>query len=344
MADAAAADNGSGAEFKAPGPGLAAILLVALGEQDAEQVLQYIEPEEVQSIGEAINAMPPISQTAIAGTLEKFAEDVQDQSSLGVGGGPFFQQLLVRALGREKAGSVLSRLDQHNKPVGVESLKWMPAKGIAKIVANEHPQVIAAVLSCLQRSHAGEVLQLLPEEIRADVVLRVVELDSLHPEALKELDEIITHSFNQDPGNLVTDVGGLMVGAEILNVVPGTIEERVLEEIEQLKPGMAGKIKEKMFVFDGLMAADDRGMQGLLREVTNDILLLALKGASDEMKEKIFKNMSKNAATLLKDDLEISGPVKLSEVEDAQREVLTVATKMAEDGRLVLAGAGDDYV
>ncbi|MEM7258740.1 MAG: flagellar motor switch protein FliG, partial [Pseudomonadota bacterium] len=158
--------------FEAAGPGLAAILLVALGESDAEKVLQHIEPEEVQSIGEAINSMPPISQTAIAGTLEKFAVDIKDQSSLGVGGGAFFQQLLVKALGREKAGSVLSRLDQHNKPVGVESLKWMPATAIAKIVASEHPQVTAAVLSCLQRSHAAEVLQLLPEDVQADVLLR----------------------------------------------------------------------------------------------------------------------------------------------------------------------------
>lgn len=342
MAEATA--EGTDTAGAVAGPGLAAILLVALGDEDAEKVLQYIEPEEVQSIGEAINSMDPISQTSIAGTLEKFAEDIKDQSSLGVGGGAFFQQLLVRALGREKARSVLSRLDQHNKPVGVESLKWMPARAVVKIVADEHPQVIAAVLSCLQRSHAGEVLQLLPEDVRANVVLRIVELESLHPEALKELDEIITRSFEQDPGNMVTDVGGMTVGAEILNVVPSAVEEKVLEEIEKLKPGMSAKIKEKMFVFDGLLAADDRGMQTLLREVANEVLLIALKGASDEMKEKIFKNMSKNAANLLKDDLEVSGPVRLTEVEDAQREILTTATKLAEDGSLVLMGSGDDFV
>lgn len=326
------------------GPGLAAILLVALGESDAEGVLQYIEPEEVQMIGEAINSMPPISQTDIAGTLDKFVEDVQDQSSLGLGGGAMFQSLLVRALGREKAGSVLSRMDKEKQPAGLDSLKWMPARTVAKTIATEHPQVIAAVLSCLQRSHAGEVLQLLPEELWADVVLRVVELETIHPDALKELDEIITLSFKENPGNLITDVGGLQTGAEILNVVPNTMEEKVLEEIEKLQPGLGGKIKEKMFLFDGLLAADDRGMQSLLREVTNDVLLIALKGASSEMQEKIFKNMSQNAASLLRDDLEVSGPVRLSEVEDAQREILTLATKLAEDGQLILAGQGEDFV
>lgn len=326
------------------GSDLAAILLFALGDSDAEGVLKYIEPDEVQKIGEAINRMPPISQTDIARTLNKFADDVLDQSALGLGGEAQFQDMLVRALGREKAGSVLSRMQRDNQPIGLDSLKWMPSRTVANIIAEEHPQVIAAALSCLQRSHAAEVLQLLPEELWADVVMRVVELDTIHPEALKELDEVITHGFQQNPGNLITDVGGLEAGAEILNVVPGAVEEKVLEEIEKLQPGLSTRLKEKMFVFDGLLDADDRGMQTLLRDVSNELLLVALKGASAEMQEKIFRNMSKNAASLLKDDLEVSGPVRLSEVEDAQREILTLATKFAEEGKLVLAGTGDDFV
>ncbi len=339
------AEKGAANADDPDGSDLAAILLFALGDADAEGVLQYIEPDEVQKIGEAINRMSPISQPDIANTLDKFAGDVRDQSALGLGGEAHFQNMLVRALGREKAGSVLSRMQRENQPIGLDSLKWMPSLTVANIIAEEHPQVIAAALSCLQRSHAGEVLQLLPEELWADVIKRVVELDTIHPDALKELDEVITHGFQQNPGNLIKDVGGLMAGAEILNVVPNAVEEKVLEEVEKLQEGLSTKLKEKMFVFDGLMGADDRGLQTLLRDVSNEVLLVALKGASEEMQEKIFRNMSKNAASLLKDDLEVSGPVRLSEVEDAQREILTLATKHAEEGKLILpGGGGDDFV
>lgn len=322
----------------------AAILLMALGESDAQGIMQHIEPEEVKAIGEAINKMPNITQLDIAGVLEKFVGDVKNESSLAVGGGQYFKNLLISSLGREKAGSVLSSLDKEAKPPGLDSLKWMPARTVAKIVSTEHPQVIAAVLSCLPRSHAGEVLEFLPEEIRADVIVRVIELDTIHPDALKELDEIVTLKFQENPGNFLTEVGGLQTGAEILNVVSTAIEENVLEQIEKLKPGLSGKVKEKMFLFEGLLKADDRGLQTLLREVAKDQLTLAIKGASEEMKEKIFRNMSANAAELLKDDLEASGPVRLADVEDAQKEVLTLATKLAEDGRLILAGNGAEFV
>ncbi len=335
-------DNKAGNGDGISGPEYAAILLMALGESDAEGVLKYIEPEEVQSIGEAVNGLPKISQSAIAGALDKFVEDVQDESSLG--GGQYFQDLLVRALGREKAGNVLAQIEQENRPIGLESLKWMSARSVAKIISNEHPQVIAAVLSVLQRSHAGEVLGFLPEDVRADVLVRVIELDSIHPEALEELDEIIAQSFQENPGHLLTDVGGIKTGAEILNVVPTAMEEKILEQIEELQEGMSEKIKAKMFIFESLLGADDRGMQTLLREVPNERLLLVLKGASEEMKDKVFKNMSKNAADLLKDDLEASGPVRLTEVEEAQREVLTIATKLTEEGRMMMAGSSDDFV
>jgi len=318
------------------GPEGAAILLMALGESDASEVMRYIDPDEVQAIGEAINRMPPVSQADIGQALVRFVEDVKDKSSLGVGTGDYFQQMLIRSLGREKAGSVISRLAGDDEPASLDSLQWMSARTVAGFIAEEHPQVISAVLSCLRPTHAAETLKLLPEELHADIIYRITELESIHPEALQELDEIISRRFAENPGNLINNIGGVKAGAEILNSVPKPAGEAILEQMEERQAGLRQKIQDKMFVFDNLLGADDRGMQGLLRDVPSDKLVLALKSASKELQEKIFSNLSKNAAKMMRDDLEAMGPVKLTDVEDAQKEIIALANQFAEDGKLTM--------
>jgi len=331
------------AEGEDNGAQTAAILLMALGEEEAAEVLQFVEPEEVQAIGEAMNAMSPVSQGDIAKALVRFAEDVRDQSSLGIGTSEYFKKMLIRALGKEKAGSVLSQLGREGPP-GIDALKWMPARSVAGVLADEHPQVIAAVFSCLPRAQAGEVVGLLPAPLRADVMGRVTKLETLHPAALRKLDEIIVERLKEAPDIEITDVGGIAAVAEILNGVSSDVEEDILSALEEFEPGLREKIQDKMFIFDNLLTADDRGLQTLLREVPTDQLVLALKGAGAPMQEKIFGNLSKNAATLLRDDLDAKGPVRLAEVEEAQKAILVMANQFAEEGKLMLGGGGDDFV
>ncbi|OED37923.1 flagellar motor switch protein FliG [Chromatiales bacterium (ex Bugula neritina AB1)] len=326
------------------GPQGAAILLMALGETDAAEVMRYIEPDEVQAIGEAINAMEPVSQSDIGRALVQFVEDVKDQSSLGVGPGDYFQNMLVRSLGHEKAGSMLARMSAEGQSANLDSLKWMSAGTVAGFIGEEHPQVIAAVLSCLRSGHAADVLALLPADLHADIMVRVTELDTIHPDALKELDEIISRRFQENPGNMISNIGGVKVGADILNSVKKEMGEEILTQMDERQPGIKEKISEKMFVFDNLLSADDRGLQGLLRDVPNDQLVLALKSAGQALQEKIFNNLSKNAANMMRDDLEAMGPVKLADVEDAQKKILALANQFAEEGKLILGGNSDDFV
>lgn len=327
------------------GPEGAAILLMALGESDASEVMRHIEPEEVQAIGEAINQMEPVSQSDIGSALLKFVEDVKEQSSMAVGTPEYFRKMMVQSLGREKAGSVIARIaGEQEQPANLESLKWMSAGTVAGFIGDEHPQVIAAVLSCLRPTHAAEILALLPEDAHADIMVRITDLDTIHPDALVELDEIISRRFAENPGNVIKNIGGIKTGAEILNAVPKAVGEDILTKLDEKQPGLREKIKEKMFVFDNLLSADDRGLQGLLRDVPNDQLVLALKSAGQELKDKILGNLSKNAAKMMRDDLEAMGPVKLADVEEAQKHILALANQFAEDGKLMLGGGGDDFV
>ena len=322
----------------------AAILLMALGEEEAAGVLRHMEPGEVRALGEAMAAIDGVSQEQIGGTLEQFVERVRHESSLGLGSADWFRGTLTRALGEERAKSVLARLPGAARAGGLTALKWMDPSVIARIMRDEHPQTVATVLSQLTPTQAGEVLDRLAGVDHADIVMRLSRLDRLHPAALAELDGIIEQLFAEDADVDLSGIGGVTCASELLNAVSKDNEARILETIGERDEELAGELKDGMFIFENLLAIDDRGMQTLLRQVGGDDLVLALKGASAELSEKIFRSMSANAADILRDDLGAKGPVKLSEVESAQREVLVLAKKLADDGEIAMASKGDEYV
>ncbi|MFK8079299.1 MAG: flagellar motor switch protein FliG [Granulosicoccus sp.] len=322
----------------------AAILLMALGEEEAATVLKHMKPEEVQAVGEAMAAISGVTQEQIGETLDQFINRVRNESSLGLESAKYFKSTLTRALGKDKATSVLASMEPMDDDSGLSSLQWMDPRVVAKIISKEHPQIIATVLSQLKSEQAGAVLDLLNDEIRPDIMMRIVKLDKIHPAALSDLNEIIQELFENNATIEISGLGGVTSVADILNSVSKEAEEQILAAIEETDSDIVAQIKESMFIFENLMAVTDRDTQTLLRDLSNEDLILALKGASEEMQEKIFRNMSSRAAELLKDDLEAKGPVRLTEVEEAQRTILTAAKQAAEDGKISLGGKGDDFV
>ncbi|MBD3619613.1 MAG: flagellar motor switch protein FliG [Chromatiales bacterium] len=322
----------------------AAILLMSLGEADAAAVLKHMGPKEVQKVGAAMATLQNISKTQASGVLEHFVREVSEQTALGVSSDEYVRNVLVSALGEEKAGGLIDRILLGRNSKGLEALKWMDPRAVAEIVRLEHPQIIAIVLSYLDADHAAEVITHLPDKVVADVVMRIATLDGIQPSALQELDQILEKQFSGNSSAKTSSVGGVKPAASIMNFMDSSMEERIMGMIAEQDEELSQRIQDLMFVFDNLMDVDDRGIQMLLREVQTDTLIIALKGADDALKEKIFKNMSKRAAEALRDDLEAKGPVRLSDVEAAQKEILTVARRMADSGEIVLGGGGDQMV
>jgi flagellar motor switch protein FliG len=324
----------------------AAIFLLSLGETDAAQILKHMGPKEVQKVGSAMAAMANVSREQVQVILGDFIETVDNQTALGVGSEDYIRKVMVDALGEEKAGSLIDRILLGRNTKGLESLKWMDARAVAEIIRLEHPQIMAIVLSYLDSDHAAAVLGYLPDRVRVDVLMRIATLDGIQPAALAELDEIMERQFSGNSSNVKSSsVGGVKAAANILNFVDSAVEGEIMELIKDSDAELGQKIQDLMFVFDNLIDVDDQGIQALLREVSSDNLIIALKGADEGVREKIFKNMSKRAAEMLRDDLEAKGPVRLSEVEMAQKEILAIARRMAEAGDIVLGGKGtEQYV
>jgi flagellar motor switch protein FliG len=320
----------------------AAMLLLTLGEQEAAEVLKHMGAKDVQKVGSAMAQMANVSRDEVSGVLTKFTTVLESQTSLGVGTDDYIRKVLINALGEDKASGVIDRILLGRSSKGLEALKWMDPRAVAEMVRYEHPQIQAIVLSYLDSDQSAEVLASLPENMRADVIMRIATLDGIQPAALSELDEIMEKQFAGNGSGKSSVLGGVKVAANIVNLMDMTAGTTVMEQIQKSDEALSTRIQDLMFVFDNLIEIDDRGMQELLRQVQSDRLLLALKGADDALKEKIFKNMSQRAAEMLKDDLAAKGPVKLSEVEAAQKEVLAVARKMAEAGTLALGGKGGE--
>jgi flagellar motor switch protein FliG len=321
----------------------AAMLLLTLGEQEAAEVLKHMGAKDVQKVGSAMAQMANVSRDEVSGVLTRFTTVLESQTSLGVGTDDYIRKVLINALGEDKASGVIDRILLGRSSKGLEALKWMDARAVAEMVRYEHPQIQAIVLSYLDSDQSAEVLASLPENMRADVIMRIATLDGIQPSALSELDEIMEKQFAGNNGSGKSSVlGGVKVAANIVNLMDMTAGGTLMEQIQKSDEALSTRIQDLMFVFDNLLEIDDRGMQELLRQVQSDRLLLALKGAEESLKEKIFKNMSQRAAEMLKDDLAAKGPVKLSEVEAAQKEVLAVARKMAEAGTLALGGKGGE--
>jgi flagellar motor switch protein FliG len=322
----------------------AAILLLTLGEQEAAQVLKHMSAKEVQRIGAAMAKLANVSREEVHGVVSQFSSSVESQTSVGVGAEDFLRKVLVDALGQEKASSIIDRISIGRSTKGLEALKWMDARAVAELIRLEHPQIIAIVLAYLEPDQSAEVLGLLPANMRSDIMVRIATLDGVQPSALSELDEIMEKQFAGKSTTRTSTMGGAKAAANIINNLEPSQEGAIMEEITGADEALGARIADLIFVFDNLLEIDDRSMQELLRQVPSDKLLLALKGCEDSMKEKIFKNMSQRAAEMLKDDLESKGPVKISEVEGAQKEILQTARKLAEAGTIQLAGKGEEYV
>lgn len=335
------ADKGSGLS----GTERSAILLMSLGEEYAANILKHMEPREVHKVGTAMSSLSKISSEQINAVLQEFIDSLQGQNVTDVAKDEYVSKVLVQALGSEKADNMINRVLEGRNVKGLETLKWMDPVAIAELVGAEHPQIISIVLSQLDADLAASVLKSLDEETRIDVLMRVAKTEEVNPSALEELDHILASQFREMKSIKPPRVGGPGTVADILNFLDNKEENAITENIMQLDEELGQEIKDLMFVFDNLKDVDDRGIQALLREVSTDQLVVALKGADDSLAEKIFNNMSKRAGELLKDDMETKGPVKLSEVHAAQKEILVVAQRMAENGDIVIGGkGGEEYV
>ena len=322
----------------------AAILLLSLGETEAAQVLKHMGAREVQRIGSAMAKLSHVSREEVNGIISDFALTVESQTSVGVGADEFLRKVLVDALGQDKAASIIDRINIGRSSKGLEALKWMDARAVAELIRLEHPQIIAIVLAYLDADQAAEILGNLPAAVRPEVVARIATLDGVQPSALTELDDIMEKQFAGRSAGKTSTLGGAKAAANIINLMDPSQESALMEQIEKTDEALAARILDLVFVFDNLLDIDDRSMQELLRQVPAERLLLAMKGADQTLKEKIFKNMSQRAAEMLRDDLEAKGPVRVSEVEGAQKEILQIARKLAEAGTIALGGKGEEYV
>jgi flagellar motor switch protein FliG len=323
----------------------AAILLMTLGEQDAAAVLKQLNAKEVQRVGAAMAQLSGVSREDVSAVLNSFVTDIGQQTSVGVDSDQYLRKVLMEALGTDKANTVVDRILGGRSGRGLETLKWMESKAVAEMLRYEHPQIISIVLSYLDADQAASVLHALPENIRPDIITRVATLDGVHPSALNELDQVLEKQFSGSNASKSSGFGGPKVAAGILNLIGAASEGQIIEEITKTDAALAQKLQDLMFVFEDIVEVDDRGMQELLREIPGDRLVIALKAAGENVKEKFFKNMSERAAEMLRDDLESKGPMKLSEVEGAQKEILLIARRMADEGRIQLGAKGaEEYV
>ncbi len=318
-----------------------AILMLALGHEEAAEVFKYLGPKEVQRLGTAMTEVGKMSKEQIEAVLHSFHAQTEGRINLA-DSDEYIRSVLKKALGDDKAAHLIDRILQGNESAGIESLKWMDAASVAEMIRNEHPQIIAAIMVHLDRDHASEILNMLPERLRNDVMVRIATLEGVQPMAMRELNEVLTQLLSGGEIAKKGSLGGIKTAADILNYMGGAVEASVLANIRDHDADLAQKIQDQMFTFDNVMELDDRSVQMLLREVQSETLIIALKGTTEELKAKIFKNMSTRAAEALKEDLESKGPVRLSEVEAEQKEILKIVRKLVDEGQIILGGKGGE--
>jgi flagellar motor switch protein FliG len=320
----------------------AAVLMLALGADEAAEVMKFLGPREVQKIGAAMSTMKAVQSEELERVLAEFRGETEQNTSLGFDSDDYIRAVLTKALGDDKASSLINRILGVRDASGIESLKWMDAQSVADLVRNEHPQIIATILVHLERDQACEVLEHFTERLRNDCVLRIATLDGVQPAALRELNEVLTKLLTGNENLKKKPMGGIRAAAEIMNYFSGENEASVMANLKNYDNEMAQKIMDEMFVFDNIMDIEDRGIQLLLREVQSESLIIALKGAAPELREKFFKNMSQRAGEMMREDLESKGPVRLSEVETNQKEILQIVRRLADEGQITLGGKAED--
>lgn len=320
----------------------AAILLMSLGEEEAAEVFRQLQPKEVQGLGETIARLKTVPRERVNSVLDRFAAESGDFGLLVADTDEYVKSVLRRALGDEKAGLLIDRIMQTSDVKGIESLKWMDANSVAELLRNEHPQIVAAILVHLDPDLASDVLKHFTDRQRNEVMIRIATLDGIQPAALKDLNEVMSRVLAGGTQFKRQSLGGVKPAAEIINLMGSSLETSVLDYIRESDGDLAQKIMDNMFVFDDLGKLDDKGFQTMLKEVQTESLIIALKGASPDIREKVFRNMSSRAAETLREDLDSRGPVKLSEVESEQKEILKVVRRLADEGQIALSSGGDD--
>jgi flagellar motor switch protein FliG len=327
---------------KLEGSEKAAILLLSLSEEDAAQILKHLEPKQVQQVGTVMAAMEDFTQEKITAVHKQFIHDIQNFSTIGFQSEDFVRKALTAALGEDKAGNLIDQIVMGGASKGLDSLKWMDSKQVANIIRNEHPQIQTIVLSYLAPEQSAEIMSQFTDKVRLDLMMRIANLEEVQPAALQELNEIMEKQFAGQAGAQAAKMGGLKAAADIMNYLDTNVEGVLMDSMRENDEEMSQQIQDLMFVFENLVDVDDRGMQAILRDVEQDALMKAIKGADDALKEKFLSNMSKRAADMLSDDLEAMGPVRISEVEIAQKEILAVARRLADAGEIMLGGGGGD--
>ena len=316
----------------------AAILLMSLGEQDAANLLKQLDARDVQKLGIAMAELREVTRDQMTSVLDKFIGIIDKKADVAAGSTEYVRRVLTQAVGKQKADMLLDRLSTGQPGQGIEALKWMEAKAVAQIISGEHPQIAAIVLAHLEPDQAAAILPLLPEEMSTEVLMRIASLGQVPQSALNELDHLVEKQANASQPEVLRQIGGTRTVANILNAMAKERSGQELGKIEQADTEMHQQIKDLLFIFDNLLNVDDRGIQAVLREVGSDTLALALRGAEPEVQDKIMRNMSKRAGEILRDDMEARGPVKLVEVEAAQKEIVAIAQRLAEEGTISLGG------
>lgn len=332
------------AELTLTGVQRAAVLLLSLGEQEAAEVLKHMTAKEVQKLGIAMTSVSGVTQEQVGLVIDSFVDELDKRTSLGVGADDYVRNVLVGALGADKANNLIDRILFGRNTTGLDSLKWMDPRAVAELVRNEHPQIIAIVLSHLDGDQAADVLKCLPERTRSDVLVRIATLDGIPPNALNELNDIMERQFSGSQNIKSSSIGGVKVVANILNFMDSGQDQVLLGDIGKVDPDLSARIQDLMFVFDNLAELDDRTIQAILRDVPSDKLGLALRGADIKVREKITGNMSQRAAEILLEDMEVRGPVRLAEVEAAQKEILAMVRRLADEGSIQLAAKNEEFI
>ena len=319
----------------------AAILLMSLGEQEAGEVLRHLSPREVQKLGETISKTRAVSRERLGAVADRFVGATAGQSLFAADTGDYVRAVMKHALGEEKASILIDRILQTGDLTGIENLKWMDAPSVAELLRVEHPQIVAAILVHLEPEHASAILVKLPEQQRAEVLLRVATLEGIQPAALEDLNEVMFRVLAGGAKVLKPSLGGARAAAGMINLLGAGVDTQVIEAIRNHDPDLASEIAELMFVFDDVMKLDDKSIQLLLKEVASETLIIALKGAAPPLRNKFLSNMSSRAAEALREDLESRGPMRLSEVEAQQKEILRSLRRLADEGQVVLGGGSD---
>jgi flagellar motor switch protein FliG len=322
-----------------------AILLLSLTQDGTASILKELEPREVQGVSLEMTNLKDVTQEKAMAVYRLFLEQIQMYSSIGLNSQDFLQKALVAALGSDKAGNILDQIAQGKGARGMDTLRWMDPRQVATIIMNEHPQIQTIVLSYLDANQAAQVFSLIPENVQLDLMMRIAYLEEVHPSALAELNEIMEKQFAGQSSAQATKLGGLQTAASIMNFLDSATETRLEEWLKEVDPDVATQIQELMFVFDDLIDVPDLSLQIVLRSADNEVLKVALKGADESLREKLLKNLSSRAAELMRDDLDTMGPVKLSEVESAQKEIVSLARDMADKDEITLGKQGnEEYV